>query len=70
LLKAITEGVSFTEGVFMEITQEKLARLSKGLKKICDSCDEQAIKLSEIRDGLDEITAEVQILWAELEDVT
>jgi len=54
----------------MEITQEKRARLNKGLKKICDSCDEQAIKLREIRDGLDKITAEVQILWAELKDGT
>jgi len=53
----------------MKITQGKVAELNKGLKKICDSCDEQAIRLHDILDSLDEITAIVQILLGGLKEI-
>ena len=50
----------------MEITDEQLTKLNTGLKKICDCCDDQAFRLREVIDGLDEISSQVQILWGEL----
>ena len=54
----------------MELTHENLTKLNVGLKKICDSCDEQTIRLHELIDESDEIAAEVLILWGLLSELT
>ena len=56
----------FTEGVFMDISEENLEKLVDGLKQINNEADDLSCQVSGMLDKLDKITTVAEVLLGAL----
>ena len=62
LRKSILQGALFTEGAFMDISEENLEKLVDGLKQINNEADDLSCQVSDISDKLEKITTIAEVL--------